>query len=100
MTHTPLDTKAMIETIDTIEVHLARLRRIVETPQAAENLDPKDPANKGSDGKLTDQGVRTCYGLFAAGKTRYAVAAAMGISHKAATHRFSVWQRQNKSAAH
>lgn len=58
------------------------------------DFDPKDPANKyevGGIEKLTERGVEICYRLFDAGKSRYAVATLMEISHGAATHRYNAW---------
>src|SRR5438105_11760000 len=54
-------------------------------------LDPLNPANKYEVGgleKLTKRGAETCYRLYDAGKTRYAVASLMQISFGAATHRY------------
>ncbi|RXF73495.1 hypothetical protein [Hansschlegelia zhihuaiae] len=66
-------------------------------PEVGEDaIDPKSPKNKYEVGgleKLTEQGVEVCYRLFDAGKSRYAVASAMGISFGAATHRYHAWQK-------
>jgi DNA-binding NarL/FixJ family response regulator len=59
-------------------------------------FDPKDPANKQEVGglmKFTPRGVEVCYRLFDAGKSRYAVATAMGISFGAAKHRYEAWKK-------
>ncbi len=92
MSSTTLNPNPLLDLIESIEDLLERLRRMIQ-PQAAEAFDPKDPQNKGPDGKLTPHGAEVCYRLFDAGKTRYAVAVAMGISHKAATHRYGVWKK-------
>lgn len=55
--------------------------------------DPREPANKLENGKLTDRGVEVCYRLFDAGKSRNAVGAEMEISFGAATHRFEAWKK-------
>ena len=85
-----------VQLLDSIEDNLKRLRALLQ-PQATPNFDPKDPCNKGADSKLTARGVEICYRLFESGKTRYGVASAMGISHKAATHRFAAWKKAGGS---
>ena len=75
-----------------LEDRLKQLRGLIQ-PQTTTGFDPKDPLNKGADGKFTPRGVEICYRLFEAGKTRYGVAAAMSISHKAATHRYGAWKK-------
>lgn len=88
---TSVPNDAVLDLIDSIQSQLERLRRLVQ-PQDFD-FDPKDPRNKLPDGKLTPRGVEVCYRLFDAGKTRYAVAEAMGISYGAATHRLDAWEK-------
>jgi DNA-binding NarL/FixJ family response regulator len=89
---TAIDTNPLLDLIESIEDRLKQLRGLIQ-PQAAPACDPRDPQNKGADGKLTPRGVEICYRLFEAGKTRYGVAVAMGISHKAASHRHGAWKK-------
>ena len=79
------DPEPALSLIDSIQADLDRLRGLIQPPPP--ELDPMDPRNKMPDGKLTPRGVEVCYGLFDAGKTRYAVAKAMNISFGAANHR-------------
>jgi hypothetical protein len=90
-----LPKEAILGLIDSIQDQLQRLRGLVQ-PQAV-GFDPKDPRNKLPDGKLTPRGVEVCYRLFDAGKTRYAVKEAMGISYGGATHRLDAWQKAGGS---
>lgn len=86
------DSVAALGLIDSIMSDLERLRGLV-SPKAPPTFNPKDPRNKMSDGKLSPRGVEVCYRLFDAGKTRYAVKEALGISFGAATHRFQAWTK-------
>ena len=86
-----LNSKPALDLIDTIQADLDRLRGLIQ-PQGPE-FEPKDPRNKTADGKLTPRGVEICYRLFDSGKTRYAVATAMGISFGAASYRLGAWQK-------
>ena len=86
------DPQPVLELIDTIQEELERLRALVQ-PQRLAEFDPADPRNKGSDGKLTPQGVECCYRMFDEGKSRYSVARALKISFAAATHRFQAWSK-------
>lgn len=85
------NSKSALDLIDAIQADLDRLRGLIQ-PQSQE-LDPKDPRNKSADGKFTPRGVEICYRLFDTGKTRYAVATAMGISFGAASHRLDAWKK-------
>ena len=58
-----------------------------------DEFDPRDPANKGEDSKLTPRGIEICYRLFDRGANRNKVATLMDISFTAATHRYHVWQK-------
>jgi len=77
----------VLELIAGIEADLARLKAMVEGRIAP--FDPANPHNKSPDGKLTEEGVESCYRLFDEGKSRYSVARQMKISFAAATHRFN-----------
>jgi hypothetical protein len=88
----PVDRAMVVELIERIEGDLARLKGLLEPP--ADAFDPADPRNKTCDGKLTPDGVETCYRLFDEGKSRYSVARAMKISFAAATHRFQSWMKE------
>lgn len=88
---TSLPTEAILDLIESIQGQLERLRGMVQ-PKSFD-FDPKDPCNKLPDGKLTPRGVEVCYRLFDVGRTRYAVAEAMGISYGAATHRQEAWKK-------
>jgi hypothetical protein len=61
-----------------------------ETSRLGE-FDPRDPANKMSNGKLTDRGIEVCYRLFDRGENRNKVAEQMVITFTAATHRYNAW---------
>lgn len=89
---------AVIEAIDTVASALERavtglqtLRNLLEQPEPPAEFDPKDPANKFPDGKLTPRGAEICYRLFDAGHTRYKVGDLMKISFSAATNRYHAW---------
>ncbi len=73
---------------------LARIEALLSSDdrRGGDELDPKSPLNK-QGANLTPRGVEVCYRLFDGGKTRYAVADAMGISYGAATHRFHAWEK-------
>lgn len=51
-------------------------------------LDPKSPLNK-TGVNLTARGIEVCYRMYDAGKTRYAVSEALGMSYGAAHAPFS-----------
>jgi hypothetical protein len=94
-----LDSVAVANAIDTVSSALERaviglqnLKTLLVQPEPPAEFDPKDPANKFTDGKLTPRGVEICYRLFDAGNTRYAVGALMDISFSAADNRFNAWQ--------
>ncbi|MGY6164175.1 hypothetical protein [Paraburkholderia strydomiana] len=94
-----LDSAAVADAIDTVSnaferaiAGLQNLKTLLVQPEAPDEFDPKDPANKFPDGKLTPRGVEICYRLFDAGKSRYAVGALMDISFSAADNRYSAWQ--------
>jgi hypothetical protein len=87
----PFDPEPALTLIASIQADLDRLRGLVQ-PRTSE-FDPKDSRNKTADGKLTARGEAVCYSLFDAGKTRYAVHEAMGISFGAANYRFGRWQK-------
>ncbi|KQW81823.1 hypothetical protein [Brevundimonas sp. Root1279] len=89
---TQYDPAPAIALIASIQTQLDRLKALVQTSQATP--DPKDARNKLPDGKLTPRGVEVCYRLFDAGKTRYAVSEAMGISYGAATYRYGAWEKE------
>jgi hypothetical protein len=57
----------------------------------ADDVDPKNPLNKNGV-NLTARGIEVAYRLFDAGRTRYRVAEALGISYGAATHRWHSWK--------
>ncbi|WP_250530499.1 hypothetical protein [Caballeronia sp. ATUFL_F1_KS4A] len=90
---------AVIDAIDAVTSALERaltglqtLRTLLIQPEPPAEFDPKDPANKFKDGKLTPRGAEICYRLFDAGHTRYAVGALMDISFSAATNRYYSWR--------
>ncbi len=90
--------QAVIEAIDTVTSNLERamnglltLRNLLAEPLPPTEFDPKDPANKFTDGKLTPRGAEICYRLFDAGHTRYAVSKLMDISFSAADNRYNSW---------
>jgi hypothetical protein len=90
---------AVIDAIDTVTSALERavtglqtLRTLLAQPEPPAEFDPKDPANKFPDGKLTPRGAEICYRLFDAGLTRYAVGERMDISFSAATNRYHAWE--------
>lgn len=92
---------AIVEAIDNITAGLERvmtgfanLKALLAPEAEVPAFDPRDPANKYEDGKLTERGVEVCYRLFDAGKSRYAVGAEMQISFSAATHRFEAWKKE------
>ena len=91
-----LDRELVIELIGRIESDLERLKGLVAQPAGA--FDPADPRNKTCDGKLTPEGVETCYRLFDEGRSRYSVARSMRISFAAATHRFQTWMKEGGKA--
>ena len=94
MPETIASSSEALQIIESIEDQLKRLRGLLQPKLAdAASFDPKDPRNKLADGKLTPRGVEICYRLFEGGKTRYGVAHALGISHKAATHRYGAWKK-------
>jgi hypothetical protein len=92
----PFDPKSMLDLIDSTQATMLasfeRLRALVQ-PQKPE-FDPRDPANKTGEGKLTDQGIKVCFALFEGGEPRYAVSRALGISFGAADYRYRQWQRR------
>jgi hypothetical protein len=82
--------------LERVQAGFNTLRGLLIEGHDAEEFDPSDPANKHEIGgvmKLTPRAVEGCYRLFDAGKTRYAVASAMGISFGAATHRWEAWKK-------
>jgi hypothetical protein len=87
----PLDPKPVLDLIASIQTDLERLKAMLQPP--VRKFDPDNPHNKGSDGKLTGEGVECCYRMFDEGKSRYSVAQAMHISFAAATHRFKAWRK-------
>jgi hypothetical protein len=50
--------------------------------QFCDDLHPRFPANRRSDGRLTERGIEICYRLFDLGKSRLAVAYIMGITYQ------------------
>lgn len=91
-----VDRAVVLELIGRIETDLERLKGLLNPP--AGEFDPTDPRNKTCDGKLTPEGVETCYRLFDEGKSRYSVSRAMKISFAAASHRFKAWMKEGGSA--
>lgn len=87
----PFDPNPALGLINSLQADLDRLKSLIQP--ASLELDPMDPRNKTSDGKLSERGVEVCYRLFDEGKTRYAVAKAMSISFGAATHRQQAWRK-------
>ena len=87
-----VDREAVLELIERIETDLERLKGLLTPP--AGTFDPTDPRNKTCDGKLTPEGVETCYRLFDEGRARYSVARAMKIPFAAASHRFQAWMKE------
>lgn len=85
------DPQPLLDLIAGIQADLDRLKGLVE--QATPRFDPANPANKMTDGKLSEEGVECCYRMFDEGASRYSVARAMKISFAAATHRFSAWRK-------
>lgn len=102
MTTTHYDPKAVADAIDNITAGLERVMTgfanlkslLAPEPDVTDGpeLNPRDPANKLDNGKLSPRGIEVCYRLFDAGKSRYAVGAEMAISFGAATHRFEAWK--------
>ena len=88
--------KTSVDLIDKIASDLQRLRALIGSKSGA--LDPKDPRNKRSDGKLTRRGEEVCYRLFDQGATRYAVKEALGLSFAAASYRFERWKMEGGSS--
>lgn len=86
-----VDTGQLLALIAGIQADLDRLKGLVE--QAAPKFDPANPANKTTDGKLSEDGVECCYRMFDEGASRYSVARSMKISFAAATHRFNAWRK-------
>jgi len=86
-----IDREMVLELIGRIEGDLERLRGLLAQPSG--EFDPADPRNKTCDGKLTAEGVETCYRLFDEGRSRYSVSRAMKISFAAASHRFQAWMK-------
>lgn len=91
---------AVVEAIDNINSGLERvmagfahLKGLLAPEIEGQEFDPRDPANKLEDGKLTARGIEICYRLFDAGKSKYAVGVEMDISFSAAKHRFEAWQK-------
>jgi DNA-binding NarL/FixJ family response regulator len=87
---------ALKKTIDSVIAGLNSLEAQLRRPEPANilaGIDPKDPRNKQSNGKLTERGIEICYRLFDSGKSRYAVATAMDISFSAAEHRIARWHQ-------
>lgn len=100
MTTSNYDQKAVGEAIDNITSGLERvmtgfanLKALLAPVTDLPEIDPRDPANKLEDGKLSERGVEVCYRLFDAGKSRYAVGVEMNISFSAASHRFEAWKK-------
>jgi murein L,D-transpeptidase YafK len=85
------DPQPVLDLIASIEADLERLKGMLQPP--AGEFDPADPRNKTGDGKLTPEGVETCYRMFDKGSSRYSVARAMKISFAAATHRLNAWRK-------
>lgn len=77
-----------------LSISINNLREIL-TRQPEEDkfnhFDPKDPANKFTDGKLTDQGIEVCYRLFDKGANPNQVKTMMNISWAAANYRYNLW---------
>lgn len=98
MKASPTDIACAIDDItlglERVLVGFANLKALLIEGEEAPEYDPRDPANKHEDGKLTDRGVEICYRLFDAGKSRYAVGAEMQISFSAANHRFEAWKKE------
>jgi DNA-binding NarL/FixJ family response regulator len=88
---TTYDPTPALNVIATIEKELARLKGLVQ-PEGS-TFDPKDPRNRGADGKLTPRGVEICYRLMDMGRSNYGVAEAMGISFGAAKHRRGTYDK-------
>jgi hypothetical protein len=86
-----VETGQLLALIAGIQADLDRLKGLVE--QAAPKFDPANPANKTTDGKLSEDGVECCYRMFDEGASRYSVARSMKISFAAATHRFNAWRK-------
>src|ERR1700680_3190955 len=63
-------------------------------PAAPPVFDPMDPRTRlGPKSPLTPRGAEVAYRLFDAGKTRWAVARAMGIAFNSADSRYSMWKQ-------
>src|SRR4051812_42947338 len=90
------DTDRVRAYLQAVRGHLDRIEEILIPPALAQrkedDLDPKNPLNK-SGVNLTKRGVEVCYRMFDAGRTRYAVSAALDISYGAATHRYHAWEK-------
>jgi hypothetical protein len=92
--NTATDPKLILAEIDSLEqstlAAFERLRGLV-APET-QKFDPRDPRNKGPDGKLTERGVEICHRLFDQGKTPYAVGNAMRIAFGSAMNRYQGWK--------
>jgi hypothetical protein len=97
-THQPAALAAAIDDItaglERVLAGFANLKAMLVEGAEVPEFDPRDPANKFADGKLTPRGVEICYRLFDAGKTRYSVKEEMNISFSAATHRYEAWKKE------
>lgn len=90
-----IDSAMIRETIARIEGDLDRLKKLLDSSCAP--FDPSNPRNKTCEGKLTAEGVETCYRLFDEGRSRYSVSQMMKISFAAASHRFQAWLKEGGS---
>ena len=79
--------------LERVMAGFANLKSLLSPEEQVQKIDPRDPANKSRDGKLTERGVEVCYRLFDAGNTRYSVRQQMKISYSAATHRLEAWKK-------
>lgn len=77
-----------------VRSNLDRIEAMLQPTEAdeEEDLDPKSPLNKNGV-NLSPRGIEVAYRMFDAGKTRYAVSEALGISYGAATHRYNAWEK-------
>lgn len=80
--------------LERVMAGFANLKALLSPEEEIQEIDPRDPANKLPDGKLTERGIEVCYRLFDAGNTRYSVHQQMKISFSAATHRHEAWKKE------
>jgi len=91
---TPQTTDNILVLLGDVRANLDRIEAMLRPAgaEAEEDLDPKNPLNKNGV-NLSSRGIEVAYRMYDAGKTRYAVAEALGISYGSATHRLHAWEK-------